>query len=91
MQKSDAKKLVAQMRDYIPGGKPIVDIAALTFRRTQEHEVLLCGTRTGHDIQSGPCYCGAVADWVAVTADGTAAVCDRHANKIGIRRHEDKP
>ena len=90
MHKSDAKKLVAQMRDFIPGGKPVADIRALTFRCTTEHEVLLCGTQTGDDIQSGPFYCGAIADWAAVTADGTVAVCDRHANKIGIRR-EDKP
>ena len=88
MLKSDAKKLVSQMRDYIPGGKPIADITVLTFRRAAEHEVLLCGTQTGRDIQSGPFYCGAVADWVALTPDGTAAVCTRHANKIGIRREE---
>lgn len=86
MLKADAKKLLAQTRDYIPGGKPVADIAALTFRRTSEHEVLLCGTQTGNDIQSGPFYCGAIADWVAVTTNGTAAVCGRHADKIGIRR-----
>lgn len=86
MQKSEAKKLVERMRDYIPGGKP-VNVRSLIFRRTHEHEVLLCGTKTGNDLQSGPYYCGAVADWAVVTGDGgTAAVCDRHAELIGIRR-----
>jgi hypothetical protein len=85
MNKSDAKKLVEQMRDYIPGGKP-VDVRSLTFRRTRDHEVLLCGTRTGNDIQSGPYYCGAVADWVASIREGTVAVCDRHGKQLNIKR-----
>jgi hypothetical protein len=84
MNKSEVKKLVEQMRDYIPGGKP-VDVQSLTFRRTHEHEVLLCGTRTGHDIQSGPFYCGAVADWFAPVPEGAVAVCDRHAKRLHIK------
>ena len=87
MLKSEAKKLAEQMRDYIPGGKP-VDVVSLTFRRTYDHEVLLCGTRTGHDIQSGPFYCGAIADWAAEANGGVAPICDRHARKIGIRRED---
>ena len=85
--KSEAKRLVEEMRDYVPKGKP-VDVTKLTFRRTREYEILLCGTRTGHDIQSGPYYCGAVADWVAATSGGLTAVCDKHGRKIGIRRED---
>lgn len=86
--KSEVKRLLEEMRDYVPKGKP-VDVAKLMFRRTHEHEILLCGTRTGDDIQSGPYFCGAVADWVAVTSDdGLAAVCDKHGRKIGIRRED---
>ena len=90
MRKSDAKKLVEQMRDYIPGGKP-TDIRSLTFRRTHEHEVLLCGTRTGDDIQSGPYYCGAIADWAAsvsesLSSTAVVAVCNKHGDRLNIKR-----
>jgi len=86
MRKSEAKALVAKMRDYIPGGKR-ADISKLTFRPTPEHgDLFLCGAQTGDDIQSGPYFCGKPADWVSVSPDGIAAVCDRHANRLGIRR-----
>lgn len=86
MTKSEAENLGARMRDYIPGGKP-VDVLKLTFRPTHDHEVHLCGTKTGDDIQSGPYYCGAVAEWVARTAEGHwVAVCDLHGRQAGIRR-----
>ena len=87
MNKSEAKKLTKQMRDYIPGGKP-VDVSSLVFHRTREHEVLLCGTRTGEDIQSGPYYCGAIADWMAAASGGVVAVCDKHGRRLNIRREE---
>jgi hypothetical protein len=86
MNKLEAKALVEKMRDYIPGGKP-VDPSRLIFRPTSNTgAVHLCGVRTGEDIQSGPYYCGKVADWFATTADGTVAICDRHGQRIGIRR-----
>lgn len=88
MRKSEVKTLVAQMRDYVPGGTLVEDARRLPFRRTREQEIRLCGTRTGTDIQSGPYFCGAVADWVAETREGTAALCDRHARRLGIRQEE---
>lgn len=86
MRKSEAKKLVAQMRDYVPGGSEVVNLAKVVFRPTREHEIHLCGAVTGRDLQSGSYYCGAVADWVALTGDEVAAVCDRHAKRFCIRR-----
>ena len=85
MHKSEAKKLVERMRDYIPKGKPVA-VSSLTFRRMHEHELHLCGARTGNDIQSGPYYCGAIADWVSSTSDGLAAVCERHGEQFHIKR-----
>ena len=85
MHKSEAKNPVEQMRDYIPGGKSVA-VSSLMFRRTYEHEVHLCGARTGNDIQSGPYYCGAIADWVASTSDGLAAVCSKHGDRLNIKR-----
>jgi len=91
MRKSEAKALIEKMRDYIPNGKP-ADVSKLTFRPTLERgDLFLCGVQTGDDIQSGPYFCGKPADWVAVSEDGgTAAVCDRHRHRLGIRC-EEKP
>ena len=86
MRKSEAKALIEKMRDYIPGGKR-ADLSKLTFRPTLERgDLFLCGAEIGEDDQSGPYFCGKPADWVAVSPDGTAAVCDRHADRFGIRR-----
>jgi hypothetical protein len=86
VNKSEAKKLVEKMRDYIPGGARVADVKALTFRRTREDEVILCGAQTGDDLQSGPCFCGKIAEWVARTSGGVAAICDRHAKLMGVQR-----
>ena len=85
MCKSEAKKLVEQIREYIPKGTPVA-VSSLTFRRTYEHEVHLCSTRTGNDIQSGPYYCGKIAGWVATDGSSLAAVCERHGEQFHIKR-----
>lgn len=76
--KSAARELTES--DFIPGGER-VDIRKLRFRRTEEHEVYRCCRQVADDIQSGPIYCGQVAEWVATTRGGMAivATCERHA------------
>ena len=84
LTKSEAKAL--RHMDYIPNGKK-VDIRKLHFRETEEHEVFFCAAQTGNDIQSGPIYCGDVADWISHTQDGgVACLCNRHANRYRIKK-----
>jgi hypothetical protein len=69
--KTESKELLKE--DYIPGGKRI-DITNIEFRRTEEHEVFRCCAITGNDVQSGPFYCGSIAEWVCETDDGIVCV-----------------
>jgi len=68
-------------RDFVPGGKE-VDLSTLKFRRTTEDEVLQCCASTSYDPQSGPIFCGKVAEFVARTEQGYVAICTRHASYI---------
>lgn len=73
------KATAAKLRgDFIPGGK-MVDINILRFRRTNDTEVFRCCRQTQNDLQSGPIFCGDIAEFIARTADGIAALCERHA------------
>ncbi len=83
--KTEARALLDKMRDYVPGGKPVSDPQALSWRPTLESEIYHCGTRTGNDIQSGPYYCGTIADFVAEVPDGTAAICKKHHKRLMSR------
>jgi len=74
LTKDQARKLRG---DYIPTGKP-VDIRTLRFRKTKDHEILLCCRPTSNDIQSGPIYCGDVSEFVAENDEGYVALCMRH-------------
>ncbi len=76
MTKEDARRI--RKPDFIPGGKR-VDLNTLHFRRTGSTEILRCCRQTSHDIQSGPIYCGDIAEYVAPTAGGAVALCERHA------------
>lgn len=88
MTKSEARDFLETCRDYLPrGGRALrqEEIRSLQFRETAEHEIYHCGCQTGDDIQSGPYYCGAIADFVANAPDGSSgvvAVCGRHKRKI---------
>lgn len=64
--------------DFIPGGR-YVDIDILCFRRTGSSEIFRCCRQTDSDIQSGPFYCGDIAEYVAPTEGGTVALCERYA------------
>lgn len=80
MTKTQAAGLLK--RDYIPNGKP-VDCSKLTFRRTGEHEVYQCCHQVGYDVQSGPLYCGDIAEWISEVITeggrGVIALCKRDA------------
>lgn len=75
-------------RDYIPGGKEQKTIVDLKLRQTEEDEVYQCGAITGNDPQSGPIYCGKIADWV--DEDGLYCICDYH-KRNAIKRVIHKP
>ena len=74
LSKEQAKQL---QRDFIPGGGP-VDINTLRFRHTLSDEIYQCCKKTGNDPQSGPIYCGDVAEYIARTENGLVACCERH-------------
>lgn len=77
LSKRKARQL---QRDFIPDGEPIDDINALEFERTKEDEVFQCCKPTAHDPQSGPIYCGDVAEYIAPVPEqgGVLALCERH-------------
>lgn len=79
MTKTEAKELLKG--DYIPKGKRVDPevLRMMQFRRTFEHEVYRCGRHVQYDPQSGPIYCGCLAEFVAVTDNGIVALCQRHA------------
>lgn len=67
LTKEIAKSL--QEKDFIPRGKPI-SRESLSFRRTTENEVYRCCAHVGNDLQSGPMFCGKIAEFVAFTESG---------------------
>lgn len=77
--------------NFIPDG-PSIDVTKLTFRRTAEHEVFPCSFTVGNDIQSGPLYCGDVAEFIATAEHskteggkrvmGIVTVCSRCSRKL---------
>lgn len=78
--KEDAKRL--QKGDFIPRGERISDISQITFRRTKDHEIYLCCAQTNYDIQSGPIYCGDVAEFIAFRENGHyIALCGKRGHK----------
>jgi hypothetical protein len=73
--KSDAAKLQG---DFIPGGKR-VRLDSLLFRKTTDYEIYRCCQQSAYDIQSGPIYCGDIAEYIAPIEDkGKVALCERH-------------
>ena len=83
LTKTQIKQMQELMKpDYIPNGKSRIYLGDLKFRRTQEHEVCRCAAMTGDDIQSGPIYCGKLAEWIHECEDGSfIASCDKHTPK----------
>jgi len=76
MQKQLAKDLQG---DYIPGGLPVDLIDCTDWRRTAKDEIRRCCCTLGDDIQSGPIFCGDIADFVATSPRGClVALCETH-------------
>jgi len=67
LTKEKARELVNG--DFVPNGKELVDARTLKFRKTKEHEVCRCHARVGYDPQSGPLYCGNIAEFVSETKE----------------------
>ena len=80
--KTEARALVDKMRDYIPGGGPVSRPQTLQWRPTTELEIFHCCVQTGSDIQSGPYYCGTLADFVATIPGGIVAACEKHHRRL---------
>jgi len=91
LTKKIAKELIDG--DFIPNDER-VDIRELTFRRTQEHEVFRCCRSTGCDPQSGPLYCGDIAEFIAlVKIKGSVMVvslCERHRPPKNLIKESDR-
>lgn len=88
MNKTEARRLMRG--DYIPDG-PGVLTKGLAFRRTLEHEVYRCAARTGYDVQSGPIYCGDLAEWARFEVDSVIACCSRHFPHDAVKEKEVSP
>ena len=76
--KTDIKNLLK--RDYIPRGRAVTDeeFRKMKFRKTEEDEVYQCARQSSYDIQSGPIYCGELAEWIGKTESGVVCLCERH-------------
>ena len=60
-----------------------VSLQGKVFRRTKEHEVYRCAVGVGHDLQSGPLYCGALCEWICdLGNDHFLISCNRHTPLI---------
>jgi len=80
LTKKNAKDLL--QRDYVPNGDEKMsrkELAALDFRKTLDCEIHQCGMMVGFDPQSGPLFCGDIAEYVAFTDHGSAVcLCEKH-------------
>ncbi|MDD3498200.1 MAG: hypothetical protein PHH24_01685 [Candidatus Moranbacteria bacterium] len=83
MTKGMAKELLRG--DFVPNGY-IINLDALEFRRTKDDEVYRCCESTGgYDPQSGPFYCGEIAEIVAFCENngipGYVGICEKCMRK----------
>jgi len=84
LTKEAAKKLVRG--DFIPDGDETIDLTSLKFRRTRNDEVFQCHQQTGYDTQSGPMYCGKIAEFVSLAEKdgeiiGVVALCNHNRHR----------
>ena len=79
------KQLAKELQEgFIPDGEKWMnqaDLKNLKFRRTTEEEVRRCCARVGKDPQSGPIFCGRLAEYVAFREENgetfVIALCGR--------------
>lgn len=86
VQEGASDETVAKMLedDFIPGGRCVSPRDFINVRGCTD-PAARCATRTGHDIQSGPYYCGRPATKTADVDGHPGAVvhfCDDHHNKM---------
>ena len=80
--RQEAKQL---QRDYIPNGSRVDEetVRCLVYRALTEGEIHRCGWSDSYDPQSGPIFCGQVADWMAPVANGeTLYLCAYHRERL---------
>lgn len=76
-------------RDYIPSGSPVRSICNLRPATGLER----CSVAVGDEIQSGPLYCGELADVVADVSGKLRchiAACNRHKDSLEDLERTDK-
>lgn len=85
MTKEVAKKL--REGHYVENGIEIThkEFKKLKFRKTNSTEIERCATIIGDDSQSGPLYCGDIAEYVGKRKKGILWLCERHYDLISSR------
>ncbi len=80
------KELARQLqRDYVPNGRAVnIEDFQGRWRRTRDGEILQCGRSRSYDLQSGPIYCGRVAEYVAEMGDDQLILCKRCGASLGV-------
>ncbi len=76
------KELIKEFdTSFVPNGRMLTkeELKIIKYRRTKNDEIYRCGAIVGDDWpQSGPIYCGRVADWISEIEDGKLCLCERH-------------
>lgn len=78
--------------DYVPKGRSVSEkeFKTLEFRRTREDEVGRCACSWSNDTQSGPMYCGKLAEVIAVVNGkgsvpvSTLYLCERCRKRLEV-------
>ncbi len=78
--------------DFVPDGTVMsfdkIHKEGIAFRKLSRDEVWRCCRMTSEDIQSGPIYCGKMAQLLGALPDSTfIALCDAHANNSVMSDH----
>lgn len=79
MNKTLAKSLQG---DFVPDGTSefIIERGKTDWKELSEDQVHRCCTQTSYDVQSGPIYCGNIADYFTIVGnDEIVTVCKKHA------------
>ena len=81
MANSHLKSILKTMRDYVPKGRIVTpdEVRKAPWREVEDGEICYCHQRVANDIQSGPIYCGDLADFTADFPDNHClSFCARH-------------
>jgi len=78
LSKSEVRHLLEEV-DFVPefAGKLMKPFRIV--RKLSEHEVKRCGRWVGEDAQSGPIYCGRIAEYKCIDVNGLMLfLCREH-------------